>query len=66
MDTEGIGQAMQFFPQDAEQNLVDRLISIRPAAEPAMVADLIVYLASDRAVNIHGACFTCDGGTTTS
>lgn len=66
MDTAGMGQAMQFFPRDAEQNLVDRLISIRPAAEPSVVADLMVYLASDRAANIHGACFTCDGGTTTS
>jgi NAD(P)-dependent dehydrogenase (short-subunit alcohol dehydrogenase family) len=31
-------------------------------AEPAVVADLMVYLASDRASNIHGACFASDGG----
>ena len=34
----------------------------RPA-EPEEVADLIAYLASDRAAAIHGAEFIIDGGT---
>jgi NAD(P)-dependent dehydrogenase (short-subunit alcohol dehydrogenase family) len=38
-------------------------IPIGRAAEPAEVADLIAYLASDRAAAIHGAEFIIDGGT---
>ena len=34
-----------------------------PGAEPEEVADLIAYLASDRAAAIHGAEFVIDGGT---
>jgi NAD(P)-dependent dehydrogenase (short-subunit alcohol dehydrogenase family) len=33
---------------------------------PSEVADLVVYLASDRAANITGADFTIDGGLTTT
>ena len=50
------------YPTDADFSLVARYSGIRPAAEPADVADLIVYLASDRARNIHGACLASDGG----
>lgn len=50
------------FPRDADFALLARYAGIRPAAEPADVADLIVYLASDRARNIHGACIATDGG----
>ena len=38
-------------------------IPIGRAAEPHEVADLIAYLASDRAAAIHGAEFVIDGGT---
>ncbi len=38
-------------------------ISIGRGAEPSEVADLIAYLASDRAAAIHGAEFVIDGGT---
>lgn len=57
MDEEG-------FPADADGELVSRFIGMRPPAEPEAVADLIVYLASDRASNIHGANFASDGGIT--
>jgi NAD(P)-dependent dehydrogenase (short-subunit alcohol dehydrogenase family) len=33
-------------------------------AEPEEVADLVVYLASDRASMINGSCIVIDGGTT--
>ena len=33
-------------------------------ADPAEVADLVVFLASDRARNITGACMLTDGGYT--
>lgn len=51
--------------EDARQMVLDGLggIPIGRAAEPAEVADLIAYLASDRAAAIHGAEFIIDGGT---
>jgi NAD(P)-dependent dehydrogenase (short-subunit alcohol dehydrogenase family) len=50
---------------EARQLVLDGLggISIGRAAEPHEVADLIAYLASDRAAAIHGAEFIIDGGT---
>ena len=51
--------------EDAKQVVLDALggISIGRGAEPAEVADLIAYVASDRAASIHGAEFIIDGGT---
>lgn len=49
----------------ARQAVLDGLggIPIGRAAEPHEVADLIAFLASDRAAAIHGAEFVIDGGT---
>lgn len=51
--------------EDARQSVLDGLggISIGRGAEPEEVADLISYLASNRAAAIHGAEFVIDGGT---
>lgn len=51
--------------EDARQLVLDGLggISIGRAAEPYEVADMIAYLASDRAASIHGAEVVIDGGT---
>jgi NAD(P)-dependent dehydrogenase (short-subunit alcohol dehydrogenase family) len=51
--------------EDTRQSVLDALggISIGRVAEPEEVADLIAYLASDRAAAIHGAEFVIDGGT---
>lgn len=51
--------------EDARQTVLDALggIPIGRAAKPEEVADLIAYLASDRAAAIHGAEFIIDGGT---
>lgn len=51
--------------EQARQVVLDALggIPLGRAAEPAEVADLIAYLASDRATAIHGAEFIIDGGT---
>jgi NAD(P)-dependent dehydrogenase (short-subunit alcohol dehydrogenase family) len=51
--------------EEARQAVLDALggIPIGRAAEPGEVADLIAYLASDRAAAIHGAEFIIDGGT---
>lgn len=51
--------------EDARQSVLDALggIPIGRGAEPEEVADLIAYLASDRAAAIHGAELIIDGGT---
>ncbi len=51
--------------EQVRQRVLDGLggIPIGRAAEPHEVADLIAYLASDRAAAIHGAEFVIDGGT---
>ncbi|WP_447763799.1 SDR family oxidoreductase [Sphingopyxis panaciterrae] len=51
--------------EEARQAVLDGLggIPIGRGAEPYEVADLIAYLASDRAAAIHGAEFIIDGGT---
>lgn len=51
--------------EDARQSVLDALggISIGRGAEPEEVADLIAYLACERAAAIHGAEFVIDGGT---
>lgn len=51
--------------EDARQSVLDALggIPIGRGAQPEEVADLIAYLASDRAAAIHGAEFVIDGGT---
>jgi NAD(P)-dependent dehydrogenase (short-subunit alcohol dehydrogenase family) len=49
----------------AKQSIMDALGGI-PAGRPAYpeeVAELVAFLASDRAASIHGAEFTIDGGT---
>lgn len=51
--------------EEARQVVLDGLggIPIGRPADPHEVADLIAYLASDRAAAIHGAEFVIDGGT---
>ena len=51
--------------EEARQSVLDGLggIPIGRPAEPHEVADIIAYLASDRAAAIHGAEFVIDGGT---
>ncbi len=51
--------------EEARQVVLDSLggIPIGRPAEPSEVADLIAYVASDRAASIHGAELVIDGGT---
>ena len=51
--------------EDARQLVLRGLggIPIGRGAEPSEVADVIAYLASDRAAAVHGAEFVVDGGT---
>ena len=43
---------------------VNRKIPLRRHAQPAEIAALFAFLASDDALNITGQVFTCDGGET--
>lgn len=54
----------EVFPAGADMALINRYTGIRPAVPPSEVADLILYVASDRAKNIHGANLATDGGIT--
>jgi len=58
------GMGADEFPADVEPELVQRYMPTRPMPQADVVADLIVYLASDRAANIHGTCIASDGGAT--
>jgi len=51
-------------PADMDLALVQRYSGMRPPADPQDVAELIVFVASDRARAIHGACLTADNGVT--
>lgn len=50
------------FPTDIDMELVARFQQTRPHTEPEEAADLILYLASDRAKSIHGAVISIDAG----
>ena len=52
------------FPSDADQSLIARYIGIRPPAQPDDIVEPLLFLASDRARSVHGACYTADGGIT--
>lgn len=60
-----LAQSSGITEEEARQQIVDSLGGIplgRPAA-PEEVAELVAFLASDRASAIHGADSTIDGGT---
>jgi NAD(P)-dependent dehydrogenase (short-subunit alcohol dehydrogenase family) len=48
-------------PQDIDPQLM-RYVGIRPAAPPEAVAELILFVASDRGRGVHGAVLHADGG----
>lgn len=63
---ERIAASSQISEEAARQSILDALggIPLGRPARPDEVAELIAFLASDRASAIHGAEYTIDGGTT--
>jgi len=51
-------------PIDADAELIARYAGLRPAVDPAEIAELAAFVASSRASAIHGACLSADGGVT--
>jgi meso-butanediol dehydrogenase / (S,S)-butanediol dehydrogenase / diacetyl reductase len=54
------------FPADMDPDLRGRMAGLRGLAEPAEVAGLFAYLASDEARSVTGAVYTIDNGITVS
>ncbi len=56
-----VSQAAGTRPQDVQDQAARQMVTGR-FTRPAEVADLVLYLVSDRAANITGSDFTIDGG----
>jgi NAD(P)-dependent dehydrogenase (short-subunit alcohol dehydrogenase family) len=61
METAAIKRYFAKFPE-YEQKTIDQH-AMRRLGRPAEVAEPVVWLASDRASFVTGACIVCDGGT---
>lgn len=59
----GIGADL-VMPEGLDQSLIARYSGLRPAVDPAEVAELILFVASGRGAAIHGACLSADSGVT--
>jgi NAD(P)-dependent dehydrogenase (short-subunit alcohol dehydrogenase family) len=51
-------------PDGLEMDLVGRYMGIRPPSEIEDILEPLLFLASDRARAVHGACYTADNGIT--
>lgn len=51
-------------PDGLEMDLVGRYMGIRPASEIVDILEPLMFLASDRARAVHGACYVADNGIT--
>jgi len=50
-------------PDDVDYDILTRMMPIGPMGEPAMVADVVAFLASDDARFINGEYVRVDGAT---
>jgi len=51
-------------PKDLDFSLMQPYIGFRDMADPAELANVIAFVASDEASRIHGAIIPVDGGLT--
>jgi len=51
-------------PDDLDFSLMQPYMGFRPMADPAELANVIAFVASDEASRIHGAIISVDGGVT--
>ena len=52
------------FPEGADTDMILRYCGFRPPSDPLDIVEPLVFLASDRARAVHGACFTAENGIT--
>ena len=52
------------FPEGADTDLILRYCGFRPPRDPLDIVEPLIFLASDRARAVHGACYTADNGIT--
>jgi meso-butanediol dehydrogenase / (S,S)-butanediol dehydrogenase / diacetyl reductase len=51
-------------PESLDMELTARYMGIRPPSEIADIVEPLLFLASDRAKAVHGACYSADNGIT--
>jgi meso-butanediol dehydrogenase / (S,S)-butanediol dehydrogenase / diacetyl reductase len=56
-------QGLQF-PEGADTDMIMRYCGFRPPSTPEDIVEPLIFLASDRARSVHGACYTADNGIT--
>jgi len=52
------------FPGGADTDMILRYCGFRPPNRPEDIVEPMIFLASDRARAVHGACYTADNGIT--
>lgn len=52
------------FPEGADTDMILRYCGFRPSNTPEDIVEPLLFLASDRARAVHGACYTADNGIT--
>lgn len=52
------------FPAGADTDMILRYCGFRPPSTPEDIVEPVLFLASDRARAVHGACYTADNGIT--
>ena len=52
------------FPEGADNDMILRYCGFRPPSDPVDIVEPLIFLASDRARAVHGACYTADNGIT--
>ncbi len=52
------------FPENADTDMILRYCGFRPPSTPEEIVELLMFVASDKARSVHGACYLADNGIT--